>query len=72
MQYQPQMRQIFMDQSAAPADKQAKIQDLRTQMDARYKSAGLTDDQIQQIHAHEDAMRAQMMNRMNNGGGGGQ
>ena len=70
MQYQPQMRQIFMDQSATQADKQAKVQGLRTEMEARYKSAGLTDDQVQQIHTHEDAIRAQMMNRMNNGGGG--
>lgn len=70
MQYQPQMRQVFMDQSATPSDKKAKMQDIRTQMDARYKSAGLTDDQIQEIHTHEDEMRAQMMNRMNNSGGG--
>ena len=70
MQYQPQMREIFMDQSATPADKQTKFQSLRGEMDVRYKSAGLTDAQIQQIHQHEDYMRQQMMNRMNNGGGG--
>src|SRR3954449_6288613 len=68
MQYQPQMREIFMDQSASSADKQTKLQSLRTDMEARYKSAGLTDDQIQKIRDHEDRMRAEMRNRMNNGG----
>jgi len=68
MQYQPQMREIFMDQSASSADKQTKLQSLRTDMEARYKSAGITDDQIQKIRDHEDRMRAEMRNRMNNGG----
>ena len=67
-QYRPQMRDIFMDQSSSAADKQTKWQSLRTEMDTRYKSAGLTDDQIQAIHKHEDDMRARMMR--NNGGGG--
>jgi len=66
-QYQPQMREIFMDQSASREDKQAKIQSLRTEMDVRYKSAGLTDDQVMSIHKHEDWMRQQMMNRTNSG-----
>ena len=69
MQYQPQMRQIFMDQSASMDDKKTKMEAVRTEMEARYKSAGLTDEQVQQIHAHEDAMRAQMMNRRNGGNG---
>ena len=68
-QYRPQMRDIFRDQSSSAADKQTKMQSLRAEMDVRYKADGLTDDQIQAIHKHEDAMRAQMMNRMNNGGG---
>ncbi len=68
MQYQPQMRQIFMDQSATPADKQAKMQGLRSEMDAQYKADGLTDAQIQGIHTHEEKLRAEMQNRMNNGG----
>jgi hypothetical protein len=71
MQYQPQMRQIFMDQSASMDDKKTKMEGLRTEMETRYKSAGLTADQVQQIHQHEDAMRAEMMNRRNNNGGGG-
>lgn len=70
-QYQPQMHEIFMDQSASDADKQSKMAALRTQMDTRYKAIGLTDDQVQAIHTHEDAMRAQMRARMNGGGGGG-
>jgi hypothetical protein len=67
-QYQPQMRQVFMDQSATPADKQAKIKGLRSEMDAHYKADGLTDAQIQEIHTHEERLRAEMQNRMNNGG----
>ena len=68
-QYQPQMHQIFSDQSASDADKQSKMAAMRTEMDTRYKAIGLTGDQIQAIHTHEDAMRAQMRARMNNGGG---
>jgi hypothetical protein len=71
MQYQPQMREIFIDQSASATDKQSKMASLRTEMDTRYKAIGLTDDQIQAIHGHEDAMRAQMRARMNGGSGGG-
>ena len=67
-QYQPQMREIFMDQSASSEDKQAKMQSLRTEMETRYKSAGLTDDQVMSIRKHEDWMRQQMMNRRNSGG----
>ena len=69
MQYRPQMRDIFMDQSSSADDKKTKMQNLRSEMDVRYKAAGLTDDQVQAIHSHEDDMRAKMMNR-NNGGGG--
>ena len=67
-QYQPQMREIFMDQSTSREDKQAKMQGLRTEMEGRYKSAGLTDDQVTAIRKHEDWMRQQMMNRRNSGG----
>jgi hypothetical protein len=66
-QYQPQMREIFMDQSASAEDKQAKMKTLRDEMDVRYKGAGLTDDQIKQIHDHEAEMRQRMMNRRNGG-----
>jgi len=69
-QYQPQMRQIFMDQSSSMDDKKTKMQGLRTEMETRYKSAGFTSEQIQKIHAHEDEMRAQMMSRRNGGGSG--
>ena len=68
--FRPQMRDIFMDQSSSMADKQAKMQNLSTEMDLRYKAAGLTADQVQMIHNHEEMMRQQMMNRQNNGGGG--
>jgi DNA-binding transcriptional regulator YbjK len=68
MQYQPQMREIFMDQSSSQADKQTKMKDLRMAMDTRYKSVGLTDDQIKEIHEREERLRAEMMNRTNTGG----
>lgn len=67
-QYQPQMRQIFMDQSASMDDKQAKLQTLRTAMEARYKAAGVTDAQVQQMRDHENRMMAQMRARMSNNG----
>ena len=70
MQYMPQMREIFRDQSASTDDKKTKLQNLRTEMETRYKTIGLTDDQITMIREHDQRMRDQMRNRMNNGGGG--
>ncbi len=71
-EYSPQMRNIFMDQSASMQDKQTKMQGVRTEIEGRYKAAGLTDEQIQAIRSHEDAMMARMRDRMNNNGNGGQ
>ena len=65
-EFRPQIPYIFMDQSSSAADKQTKMQTLRSVMDVRYKAVGLTDDQIQTIHQHEDRLRAEMMK--NNGG----
>jgi hypothetical protein len=67
MEYTPKIREIFMDQSLSAADKESKIRDIRTQMQARYKTAGLTDDQIKKLADKEQRMREQMRNRMNNG-----
>ena len=67
-EFQPKMRDIFMDQSSGADDKQSKMQTLRTNMETRYKSAGLSDDQIQKIRDHQDRMRAQMRSRMSGGG----
>ena len=67
MQYRPQMREIYTDQSSSTSDKQTKMDNLRKEMEAHYKAVGVTDDQINAIRQHEDAMRAQRMNR--NGGG---
>ena len=67
MQYQPQMRQIFMDQSLSAEDKQSKMQPIRAQIETRYKALGLTDDQIKMIREHDQRMREQMHNK-NNGG----
>jgi hypothetical protein len=68
MEYQPKMREIFRDQSASADDKQSKIKDLRMQMEARYKSAGLTDDQVKKLAERDQRMREQMRNNRNNGG----
>ena len=62
-QFQPQMREIYMDQSMSRDDKQAKIQTVRQQMEARYKAAGVTDEQLQKMREHEMRMRAGMRNR---------
>jgi uncharacterized protein HemX len=69
MQYMPQMREIFRDQSTSTDDKKTKLQNLRTEMETKYKTIGLTDDQITMIREHDQRMRDQMRNRMNNGGG---
>lgn len=66
-QFQPQMRDIFMDQSLSPDDKKAKLADLNTQMKARYKGF-LTADQIEKLEAMQQRMRERMMR--NRGGGG--
>ena len=68
MQYMPQMREIFMDQSTSADDKQTKMQNLRTQMEARYKTIGLTDEQITMIREHDQRMREQMRNRNGSNG----
>jgi hypothetical protein len=65
MQYQPQMRQIFMDQSMSADDKQTKLKSMRTEMEARYKTIGLTDDQITKMREHDQRMREQMRSRNN-------
>jgi hypothetical protein len=68
-EFRPQMRDIFMDQSMSATDKDAKMQTIRTEMEARFKTIGLTDDQIKMIREHDQRMRDQMRNRMNNGNG---
>jgi hypothetical protein len=70
-QFQPKTREIFMDQSASQDDKRAKLQALRTEMDGRYKSAGLSDEQVEAIHNYESNMRKQIMMRRNDDNGGG-
>lgn len=66
-EYQPQMREIFMDQSASADDKKAKMADLNLKMRARYKSF-LSDDQITKLEAYQQRQMERMRNR---GGGGG-
>jgi hypothetical protein len=70
MQYHPQMRQIFSDQSTSADDKRSKMQALKTQMEAKYKTIGLTDDQITMMREHDQWMREQMRNKSNSSGGG--
>jgi len=71
MQYQPQMRQIFTDQSISSDDKQTKMQSIRTEMETKYKAIGLSDNQIAMMREHDQRMREQMRNRMNKPSGGG-
>ena len=63
--FQPQMRDIFMDQSMSADDKKAKLADLNLQMRARLKGT-LTDDQITKLEAFQTRQReARMRNRGN-------
>jgi hypothetical protein len=64
-EYLPQMRQVFTDQSLSATDKETKMQDFKAQMETRYKTMGLTDDQIQMIEERDRKMREQMKNRNN-------
>lgn len=66
-EYQPQMREIFMDQSSSPDDKKAKMADLNLKMRARYKNF-LSDDQLTKLEAYQQRQMERMRNR---GGGGG-
>jgi len=68
--YRPQMREIFTDQSLSDTDKQSKMQTIRSEMEAKYKTLGISDEQITIMREHDQRMREQMRNRMNNGGGG--
>jgi hypothetical protein len=68
MEFHPKMREIFMNQSLSADEKESKIGDIRTQMEARYKAVGLTDDQVKKLVGKDQRMREQMHNRMNNGG----
>ena len=62
--FQPQMRNIFMDQSMSAEDKKTKLADLNQQMRPRLKTV-LTDDQIDKMEATQQRMRE----RRNSGGG---
>ncbi|MBS1746610.1 MAG: hypothetical protein JST21_10625 [Bacteroidetes bacterium] len=69
-EFQPKAREIFMDQSLSPDDKRSKVQALRTEMDDRYKSAGLSSGQVDAILNYEGNMRRQMLKRRDDNGGG--
>lgn len=66
-EFQPQMRDIFMDQSLSPDDKKAKLADLSLKMRARYKGT-LTDDQINKLEAYQQRQMERMRNRQGGGG----
>ena len=67
--YRPQMREIFTDQSLSDADKQSKMQTIRSEMEARYKTLGISDEQITMMREHDQRMREQMRSRGSGGGG---
>jgi protein CpxP len=62
-EYQPKMRDIFMDQSASQDDKRAKMMNLRDERDKRVQAV-LGDDLFKK---YQDWMQA---NRPQRGGGG--
>jgi hypothetical protein len=68
--YRPQMREIFTDQSLSDTDKQSKMQTIRSEMEAKYKTLGISDEQITMMREHDQRMREQMRNRGSGGGVG--
>jgi len=66
--FQPHLRSIYTDPSLSDDDKHAKWLELDTQMVARYKGVGLTDEQIKKIEERDARMRERMKERMKNGG----
>jgi hypothetical protein len=66
-EFQPRVREIMMDQSLDPTTKATKVDAIMQERRPRLKSV-LTDDQISKFEAMEQRMRAQMRQRMNNGG----
>ena len=67
-EYQPQMRDAFMNQQLTPDEKTAKLNDIKNLLKDRYKKVGLTDEQVAKIEAMDQQMRDRMKNRMNGGG----
>ena len=63
MEFMPQMRTIFMDQTMNATDRQTKMDDLRMKIAGRYRAVGLTDDQVKMIEDRDTRIRAQMGNR---------
>lgn len=68
MRSMPQLKELYKNEALSPGEKQAKVKDIRSQLEESYKSAGLKDDQVKMIEDHDARMRQQMRNRM----GGGQ
>ncbi len=71
VEFQPQMKTISKDQSLSADEKKSKMQELKTQMETRYKAVGLNDNQIKEIEDHDQRIREEMRNHMNNGNGSG-
>jgi protein-disulfide isomerase-like protein with CxxC motif len=67
--YQPQQREIFMDQSTSREDKMAKLKTLTDERNTKLKTI-LTDDQLAKLEAMEQRAREKM--RQGAAGGGQQ
>ncbi|MFL9485687.1 hypothetical protein ACI6Q2_23090 [Chitinophagaceae bacterium LWZ2-11] len=67
--FQPQQREIMMDQSMDRDAKMAKMKDLATQRNARLSKV-LSADQIKKMQDMEERQRQQRMQRQGGGGGG--
>lgn len=63
MEFMPQMRTVFMDQSLNATDRQSKMDDIRTRLEGRYKAVGLTDQQMKMIEDRDTRLRSQWQNR---------
>lgn len=57
--FQPQMRDIFMDQSMGVDDKKTKMADINMQMRPRLK-AFLSEEQVNKLEAIQQKMRERM------------
>jgi ribonuclease D len=67
-EYQPQFKEIFMNQQLSEQEKTAKFNDIKSLMKTRYQKIGLTDEQISKIEEMDQRMRDRMKNKMKNGG----
>ena len=62
MEFQPQLRDIYMNQSLSDADRQTRLGDIRIQQGAKYQQFGLTPVQVQRINDYDMRMSNRLQN----------